>query len=74
MAASSDDDLTAQGIGWAWSQSNELENRYSHGATAEGRQRALADNVLSKVCTACVQTVVEILEQMKGMPNERSSP
>ncbi len=43
-------------------------------ATAEGRQRALADKVFDKVCTSCVQTVVEILDQMTGKPNERRSP
>jgi len=34
-------------------------------ATEEGRRRAKADDMLNKVCRPCVQTVVEILEQMK---------
>ena len=34
-------------------------------ATEEGLQRAKADDILNKVCRPCVQTVVEILEQLK---------
>ena len=34
-------------------------------ATQEGLQRAKADDILNKVCRPCVQTVVEILEQLK---------
>ncbi len=34
-------------------------------ATEEGRQRAKADDMPNKVCRACVQTVVEVLEQME---------
>ncbi|MGA2656837.1 MAG: C-GCAxxG-C-C family protein [Verrucomicrobiota bacterium] len=34
-------------------------------ATEEGRQRAKADDLLHKVCRPYVQTVVEILEQIK---------
>ncbi len=33
--------------------------------TEEGLRRAKADDVLNKVCRQCVQTIVEILEQMK---------
>ena len=34
-------------------------------ATQEGLQRAKADDIINKVCRPCVQTVVEILEQLK---------
>ena len=34
-------------------------------ATQEGLQRAKADDIINKVCRPCVQTVVEILEQME---------
>jgi len=34
-------------------------------ATEEGLQRAKADDIINKVCRPCVQTVVEILEQLK---------
>lgn len=34
-------------------------------ATEEGLRRAKADDILNKVCRPCVQTVVEILEQME---------
>jgi C_GCAxxG_C_C family probable redox protein len=34
-------------------------------ATEEGLPRAKADDLLHKVCRPCVQTIVEILEQMK---------
>ena len=34
-------------------------------ATEEGQRRAKADDMLNKVCRPCVQTVVEILEQIK---------
>ena len=33
--------------------------------TEEGRRRAKADDLLNTVCRPCVQTIVEILEQMK---------
>ena len=34
-------------------------------ATEEGLRRAKADDMLNKVCRPCVQSIVEILEQMK---------
>jgi len=34
-------------------------------ATEEGQRRAKADGVHDRICRPCVQTVVEILEQMK---------
>ncbi len=34
-------------------------------ATEEGLRRAKADDIINKVCRPCVQTVVEILEQME---------
>ena len=34
-------------------------------AKQEGLQRAKADDIINKVCRPCVQTVVEILEQLK---------
>lgn len=34
-------------------------------ATEEGQRRAKADSMLDKVCRPCVQTVVEILEQIE---------
>ncbi len=35
-------------------------------ATEEGRQRAKADDILNRVCRPCVQSIIEILEGMKG--------
>lgn len=34
-------------------------------STQEGLRRAKADDMMNKVCRSCVQTVVEILEEMK---------
>jgi C_GCAxxG_C_C family probable redox protein len=34
-------------------------------ATEEGLRRAKADDIINKVCRPCVQTVVQILEQME---------
>ena len=34
-------------------------------STEDGRRRAKADDMLKKVCRPCVQTIVEILEEME---------